>query len=38
VFSVQNRGLVRVGGTEAPLREALTDITPLSVAPPEPAE
>jgi ATP-binding cassette subfamily B protein RaxB len=38
VFTVQNRGLVRVGGTEPIPREALTDVTPLSVAPPEPAE
>jgi ATP-binding cassette subfamily B protein RaxB len=38
VFSVQNRGLVRVGGTEPPHREAVTDISPLSVAPPEPAQ
>jgi ABC-type bacteriocin/lantibiotic exporter with double-glycine peptidase domain len=38
VFSVENRRLVRVGGTEPPHREALADITPLSVAPPEPAQ
>jgi ATP-binding cassette subfamily B protein RaxB len=38
VFSVQNRGLVRVGGTEPPHREAVADIPPLSVAPPEPAQ